>query len=143
MTRRLRLMYVDDEADIREVVEFALEDEADIELGLLDGGQAALEALAAELPDLIVLDVMMPGMDGPALLRRIRDTGVAVPVAFMTAKVQPQDVAFLTSLGAVGVIEKPFDPITVGQQIRELWHRHEGASCASTSSPHAAVPTNR
>ncbi len=128
MSGALRVMYVDDEDDIRDVVEFALEDESDIELTLCSGGSAALQSLGASSPDLIVLDVMMPGMDGPSLLASIREGGNAVPVAFMTAKVQTQDVAYLKSLGAVGVIAKPFDPMTLAQQIREIWRLAQNPS---------------
>jgi two-component system OmpR family response regulator len=119
MSARLNLMYVDDDADIREVVEFALEDEADIALRLCPNGPAALAAAAADPPELILLDVMMPGMDGPTVLQRLRDAGCAAPVVFMTAKVQTHDVERLRALGAAGVIAKPFDPLQLAAQIRQ------------------------
>lgn len=120
MTEPLRIMYVDDEDDIREVVEFALEDEPDFQLSLCRSGPDALALLSTERPDLIVLDVMMPGMDGPAVLGKLREAGIDVPVAFMTAKVQSSDIAHLMSLGAVAVIAKPFDPMQLAVQLRAV-----------------------
>jgi CheY-like chemotaxis protein len=118
MNERTRILYVDDEEDIREVVEFALEDESDLDIALCASGEEALERVARERPDLLLLDVMMPGMDGPEVLARLRATGSDVPVAFMTAKIQTADIAHLMSIGAVSVIAKPFDPMTLASQIR-------------------------
>jgi len=119
----MRLLYVDDEDDIRAVVDFALEDESDIDLALASDGPQAIALNASFLPDLILLDVMMPGLDGPATLQCIREGAInaAVPIAFITAKVQREEVAHLRSLGAVDVIEKPFDPLALPQRIRELF----------------------
>ena len=85
-------------------------------------GAEALEALATFSPDLIVLDVMMPAMDGPTLLARIRENTLLadVPVIFMTAKAEPDEVARLRSLGAIAVITKPFEPMTLATEIRRL-----------------------
>lgn len=121
MTEPLRILYVDDEDDIREVVEFALEDEPDFHLSLCRSGADALARMQLERPDLILLDVMMPGMDGPAVLGKLREAGIDVPVAFMTAKVQSSDIAHLMALGAVGVIAKPFDPMLLAGQIRKVF----------------------
>ncbi len=117
-----RLLYVDDEADIREIVEFALEDEPDLEVRFATSGPEAIRLHASFQPDLILLDVMMPGLDGPGTLRAIRagDVRPAVPVAFITAKVQREDVTALRALGAVDVIEKPFDPLTLAARVRDL-----------------------
>lgn len=120
MTDPLRILYVDDEDDIREVVEFALEDEPDLQVKLCRSGPEALARLREERPDLILLDVMMPGMDGPAVLGKIREAGIDVPIAFMTAKVQTDDIAYLTAIGAVAVIAKPFDPMRLAGQIRRV-----------------------
>ena len=117
------LLYVDDEADIRDIVEFALEDEEDIEFVTTDNGEEAIEMNARLQPDLILLDVMMPKIDGPETLRRIRlgSSNQNVPIAFITAKIQKTEVAFLHSLGAVDVIEKPFDPLALAERIRHIW----------------------
>ena len=90
-------------------------------------GQRALELAAAERPQLILLDVMMPGMDGPQTLTELRKLSCmkGVPIVFMTAKAQTQEVAAYRDLGAAGVIIKPFDPMTLSDQIREIWeHKH-------------------
>ena len=122
--RKPRVMYVEDEADIREVAEFALEDEG-FELLFCAGGQEALAQVAEFAPDLILLDVMMPGMDGPSTLQQLRELpGLATTaVAFLTAKVQPAEVAGFLALGALEVIAKPFDPMALPEQVRELLAR--------------------
>jgi len=119
-----RVMYVEDEADIREVAEFALEDEG-FELLFCAGGQEALDQVLAFAPDLILLDVMMPGLDGPSTLQQLRKLPglVNTAVAFLTAKVQPSEVAGFLALGALEVIAKPFDPMALPGQIRELLAR--------------------
>ncbi len=130
MPNPLRVLYVDDEADIRSIVEFALEDEADLELALCGSGLEALERVTDFRPDLILLDVMMPGMDGPTTLRRLRAIPgqKRTPVAFVTAKVQPQEVEHFHALGAVEVIAKPFDPMALADQVRAIWERSRNAA---------------
>lgn len=122
-----RILYVEDEADIREVAEFALEDEG-FELLFCASGNEALDKAEAFAPHLILLDVMMPGLDGPSTLKGLRELPnlEATPVAFLTAKVQPGEVDEFLSLGAIDVIAKPFDPMTLPDQIRALLVRaHE------------------
>lgn len=117
------VVYVDDESDIREVALLALEDVAGFSVQAYASGQQLLQALPATPPDLLLLDVMMPGMDGPTLLQALRaqPAYAQVPVIFMTAKVQPAEVAALRAAGAIGVIAKPFDPMGLGEDIRALW----------------------
>ncbi|MBA4177053.1 MAG: hypothetical protein C0505_10915 [Leptothrix sp. (in: Bacteria)] len=126
MGQPLRVLYVDDEEDIRTIVEFALEDEPDIGISICASGREALAQVDDLQPDLVLLDVMMPAMDGPTTLQRLRERPLyaKTPVAFVTAKVQPHEVAHLKSLGAIGVIAKPFDPMTLADQVREAWQRH-------------------
>jgi CheY-like chemotaxis protein len=122
------LLYVDDDADIREIVQMSLSLDGAMAVFLSDGGERALTKMRVEQPDLVVLDVMMPGMDGPAILKRMRGDAELrhIPVVFMTAKANPQEVARLTDLSAIGVIAKPFDPMALGDQVRALWKsRHE------------------
>ena len=121
----MRIVYVDDDADIRTIVKFALEDEEDIELSLCGSGQEALDCIDALRPDLILLDVMMPGMDGPTTLRQLRQRAAFanVPVAFVTAKVQPHEIEQFKAMGAVDVIAKPFDAMILAGQVRALWNR--------------------
>ena len=125
MNELLKIMYVDDEADIRTIVEFALEDEADFELRICASGQEALDTIGDYRPDFILLDVMMPGMDGPATLQRLHELPdfAKVPVVFVTAKVQPQEVAHFKAIGAMDVIAKPFDPMALADQVRHIWDR--------------------
>lgn len=121
-TKLRTLLYVDDEPDIREIVQMALS-VANIDVKTCESGIRALAFLAEEKPDLVLLDVMMPGMDGPTTLTRMRaDSALAeIPVAFMTAKAMPQEIERFHKLGAVGVIAKPFDPIQLSQQLFKLW----------------------
>ena len=116
------LLYVDDEPDIREIVKMALA-VANIDVQTGESGKQALELLPALKPDLVMLDVMMPGMDGPTTLRKMREDPAfaCIPVAFMTAKAMPQEIARFRQLGAIGVIAKPFDPIQLSQQVFALW----------------------
>lgn len=125
MTELMKIMYVDDEADIRTIVQFALEDEEDFELKICASGQEALDAVGSYRPDLVLLDVMMPGMDGPTTLQRLREQPewARLPIAFVTAKVQPQEVAHFKAIGAVDVIAKPFDPMVLADQVRDIWER--------------------
>lgn len=128
MTEKLRLLYVDDESDIRDIVEIALEDETDLELRLCPSGAAALELMQQYRPDLLLLDVMMPGMDGPTTLKRLRELPgcEAIPAVFVTAKVHPHEVEQFKTLGAIGVIAKPFDPMLLADQVRALWEQSRG-----------------
>ncbi len=125
MTETLKIMYVDDEADIRTIVEFALEDEEDFELKLCASGQEALDNVDSYRPDLVLLDVMMPGMDGPTTLQRLHEhpSFAQLPIAFVTAKVQPNEVAHFKAIGATDVIAKPFDPMSLADQVRDIWLR--------------------
>lgn len=117
-----RLLYVDDEPDLREVAVMSLELDPDFEVREAASGQAALEIARQWQPALILLDVMMPGMDGPATRRALaaQPETASIPVAFITARTQACDVEALTELGARGVIAKPFDPMTLAQQVRTL-----------------------
>ena len=95
-------------------------------------GQEALDAAPAAMADLLLLDVMMPGMDGPTTLQALRAMpGTATtPVVFMTAKVQASEVALYKSIGALEVISKPFDPMLLSDQLRQIW-------AAAPAPPHA------
>jgi CheY-like chemotaxis protein len=116
----LRVLHVDDEPDIREVVEVSLSLDPDFETRSCGSGQEALAVAADWPPDVILLDVMMPVMDGPAMLTRLRDNEqtAEIPVVFMTARAQSSETVFFRSLGAAGVISKPFDPMTLAASVR-------------------------
>jgi two-component system OmpR family response regulator len=120
-----RIMYVDDEPDIRTIVDLVLHTLEGFSVTLCGSGAEALERAPEILPQLVLLDVMMPGMDGPETLRALRALPAtsAVPVVFVTAKVQPAEVARFRSLGAADVIAKPFDPLALAGQVRAIWSR--------------------
>ncbi|MNV43635.1 Transcriptional regulatory protein SrrA [compost metagenome] len=119
----LALMHVDDEPDIREVAAMALELDPDVALTSLGSGQEALDRIArGETPDVLLLDFMMPTLDGTGVLKRLREIPghEATPVIFMTARAQSGEIEQLKGLGAIGVIVKPFDPMTLAEQVRAL-----------------------
>lgn len=121
----LRVLYIEDEADIRDVARFALEDEG-FDLLFCASGNEALQKAEDFRPDLILLDVMMPGMDGPTTLKHLHEiTGLEnVPVIFLTAKVQPGEINDFIKMGAIDVIPKPFDPMGLAEQILMIWKNH-------------------
>ena len=101
-----RILYVDDEADIREVAQMALEIDPQFEVRTCASGADGVEQAIAWRPDLILLDVMMPVMDGPAVLRLLQESPAtaSIPVVFITARTQAEEVAALEKLGGRGVI---------------------------------------
>lgn len=118
-----RILYVDDEADIREVALMALELDPDNQVRACASGGEAIRVVPEWQPDLILLDVMMPGMDGPATLSALREQGRDVPVVFITARTQESEREALLAAGALGVIAKPFDPMTLADAVREYLPR--------------------
>lgn len=118
-----KILYIEDEADIQTIARLALESIGGFVVETCSSGREGLDCVASFAPDLILLDVMMPDMDGPATLRALRQLPglAAAPVVFMTAKVQPQELAGYRALGALDVIAKPFDPMTLAEQVREIW----------------------
>jgi DNA-binding response OmpR family regulator len=126
----LRVLHVDDEPDIREVVEISLALDSDFEMRSCESGEQALALAAAWPPDIILLDVMMPLMDGPATLARLRGNAqtASIPVVFMTARAQLRELDVFRSLGAVGVICKPFDPMTLAASVRSYVSRKDDLS---------------
>ena len=118
-----RILYVEDEPDIQAVARIALESVGGFILEVCSSGFEALEKCANFNPDLLLLDVMMPGMDGVSTLKELRkQPGLDnVPAMFMTAKVRPSEIEQLRQEGAIDVIPKPFDPMTLSDQIRKIW----------------------
>lgn len=117
------ILYVDDEPDIREVVELSLALLPGVSVHSCESGEQALALLPQLRPDLVLMDVMMPGMDGPTLLGHMRERADSahIPILFMTAKVLPQEVERFHALGAAAVIPKPFDPMRLGKQVLSIW----------------------
>lgn len=124
MTKPLNcILYVEDEPDIRMVAQMALEAVGGFKVIACASGQEALDAAPGAGADLLLLDVMMPGMDGPSTLKSLRElpSTANTPVIFMTAKVQAAEVAVYKGLGALEVIPKPFDPMELSAQIQRIW----------------------
>jgi CheY-like chemotaxis protein len=114
-----RILIVDDEDDIREVAQMSLETIGGWLVECVATPEEGIVAAAERKPDAILLDVMMPGIDGPTALGKLRsrfDTR-DIPVLFLTAKVQPSDREQLQGLGADGLVPKPFDPMTLSADI--------------------------
>jgi len=125
MSELERILYVEDEPDIQAVAKLALESVGGFVLHVCSSGSQAIEEAEEFAPQLILLDVMMPGMDGPTTMKELRkiDSLAKVPVIFMTAKVQTNEVAEYMEMGAVEVIAKPFDPMTLSDTIRSIWEK--------------------
>jgi two-component system, OmpR family, response regulator len=129
------ILYVDDDPDICEVVRATLCLIAGLEVQTAESGERAID-LAYELrPDLILMDVMMPGLDGPSTFDRLRASPLIrdIPVIFLTAKVLPTEIARFLGFGAIGVIAKPFDPLKLGEELILLWNGMDEAAGARES----------
>lgn len=121
-----RILLVEDDRDIQVIVRVALENVGGFTVEVCGSGKEALDKGPGFAPDLILLDVMMPGMDGPdtfKLLRELPETK-ETPVVFLTAKAKEQEVARYKQMGAIDVIVKPFDPMTIADTVRGIWERH-------------------
>jgi two-component system OmpR family response regulator len=122
------ILCIDDEEDILQVAKLSLEMVGGLRVSLCHGSKQAVPEAVRLSPDLILLDVMMPERDGPATLLALRaePASAGIPVVFMTAKVQPAEVAHYLELGAVGVVSKPFDPMTLSDNLKSLWAKRNG-----------------
>lgn len=127
MSEMLKILYVDDEPDIRIIVEMALGLDDAMDVKLAESGHEALELLGRGgwLPDLALIDMMMPGMSGMDVLgvMREREDTRAVPVVFVTASARQDDMDRYVDAGAIGVISKPFDPMSLAKTVREYSER--------------------
>ena len=119
-----RITYVEDEPDIRTIAELALTRIGGFTLQVCGSGREAVDQAPGFKPHLILLDVMMPGIDGLETLSRLRENKetAKTPVIFMTAKAQRHETDHYRSLGAIGVIPKPFDPLELPMTITAIWH---------------------
>lgn len=122
-----RILYIEDEPDIQTVAKLALETIGGYVLEVCSSGSEAIAVAETFAPDLILLDVMMPGMDGPTTLKNLQEIKAIgnTPAIFMTAKVQADEVKQLKQCGAIDVIAKPFDPITLSETINGIWAKHK------------------
>lgn len=116
----MKVLVIDDDDDIRRIARLSLSRVGGLDVVEASDGPTGVACARAESPDVILLDVMMPGMDGPATLLSLRanpDTA-AIPVVFLTAKAMPDEVRRLRSLGVRGVLNKPFDPMTLAAELK-------------------------
>jgi CheY-like chemotaxis protein len=116
-----RILIIDDEDDIREVAALSLEAIAGWQVFTASSGVEGISVATTEQPDAILMDVMMPGVDGPTTFRNMQqDPLIAhIPVLLLTAKVQGVDQRRFAGLGVTAVLFKPFDPLTLAKQISE------------------------
>lgn len=123
-----RIMCVEDDGDIRTILDFSLARLGKYEVLLCPGGQQALDQVEAFKPQLVLLDVMMPEMDGPQTLTHLRALEVmkGVPVVFLTAKAMQNEIEELLVHGATGIIVKPFDPVKLPKDILIYWEHAYG-----------------
>lgn len=121
----MKVLIVDDDANIRLLIKMSLDALTKWQVLVAESGQQAIEIVGKDKPDLILLDRMMPEMDGIQTLLELRKTaeGANVPVIFLTAKVQQQEMEEYSQSGVKGIITKPFDPMTLHKKVQELMTR--------------------
>ncbi len=119
-----RVCYVEDDEDIQRIVRMSLEKVGKMTVEVVGDPMVAIERMAVFKPELVMLDWMMPGMDGPTLFRKMRETPEVrdLPVVFITAKASQRELDELQKLGALGTISKPFSPKDLPDQLRALWN---------------------
>ncbi len=122
-----KVMLVEDDPDIREIAEMALGTVGGFEVMACASGGEALRRVDGFAPQLAVIDVMMPAMDGPTLFAslRARPATAKLPIVFMTAKVQPEEIERWHALGAADVVAKPFDPLALADRLRAIWNKSD------------------
>ena len=116
---------MEDNDDIRTIVKSALEKIGGYQVHACASGAEALLSISDFAPQLLLLDMMMPGMDGPAVLAKVRERPemAGLPVIFLTARASSTDIETLFALGALDVLKKPFDPMTLHEQVGAAWHK--------------------
>lgn len=119
-----RILYAEDEPDVQTVVELTVQTMSNYEIKICDNGKRLLECVEEYNPDLILLDVMMPEMDGPTTYKNLQENPNTknIPVVFMTAKAQVHEIETFKETGILGVITKPFDPINLCSEIEGVWN---------------------
>jgi CheY-like chemotaxis protein len=121
----MKILVIDDEEDVRYIVRMSIGRTAGMQVLEAEQGQEGIELAKQERPDLILLDLMMPGVDGTAVFHALREAPetAAIPVIFLTAAAMNSEIERLEKLGAKGVIRKPFDPLQLEERIREILAR--------------------
>lgn len=125
-----KILYAEDEPDIRSIAQIALEDLGGFSVEYCNDGKDIIAIAMKFKPDLFLLDVMMPGKDGLAVLRELRQVPLFAntPAVFMTAKIQPNEIAEYKMMGVLDVIVKPFDPMTLAKTLRTIWKKYAEAA---------------
>lgn len=121
-----KILYAEDEEDIKEIAVLAIEAIGGFEVATCNCGSDVLELARKFQPQLILLDVMMPVMDGPATLLALKKDPQLkhIPVIFLTAKIMHEEIGRFKAMGAIDIIAKPFDPMTLSAQIQTIWNNH-------------------
>ena len=116
-----KIIIVEDEADIQKILQLGLEQIAGFCVEVCSSGHELLQKIDEFQPDLVLLDVMMEGMDGPSTLHKLREIGNSTPCIFLTAKSEPDEIERFLNMGAIGVLNKPFDLAKLPEDIRRIW----------------------
>ncbi len=134
------VLIIDDEDDIREVAALSLEATAGWKILTASSGSEGIEVAVAHQPDAILMDVMMPGVDGPTTYRIMKENPAIshIPVLLLTAKVQGVDKRRFADLGVAAILFKPFDPLTLAEQIAEALHWSDDDQSVHTQIPPAS-----
>jgi CheY-like chemotaxis protein len=121
----MKICYVEDDEDIQRIVRLSLERVGKMTVEIVGDPMVAIDAMKAFVPDLVLLDWMMPGMDGPTLFRAMKERPEtkALPVVFITARANQVELDELTAMGAAGTISKPFSPKDLPDQLRAIWEK--------------------
>ena len=122
-----KILYAEDEPDVQTIVQISVWSTCNYEMKVCDNGQLLLDCVEDYKPDLILLDVMMPFMDGPTTFKNLQlnEATKNIPVIFITTLVQINALKQFKEHGIIGVITKPFDPVTLCSDIRELWEKSQ------------------
>lgn len=120
-----KILYAEDEKDVQTIVEISVWSTSNYEIKICDNGKILLDSVEDYNPDLIMLDVMMPEMDGVTTLKNLQanEKTKNIPVIFITAKAQTNEVKLFNESGIIGVITKPFDPMSLCSTIKEIWDK--------------------
>ncbi len=118
----LRILLIEDDPDIQRMVQLSLKFQGGHEVMVASGGQEGIAKAEQERPDLILLDVMMPEMDGYETCRRLKanPATASIPIVFLSARAQQSEIQKGRDLGAIGYLVKPFDPMTLSSQLEEM-----------------------
>jgi len=121
-----KILYAEDEPDVQTVVELTIQTMSDYDIKVCDNGKILLDCVEEYNPDLILLDVMMPEMDGPTTFKNLQENEKTknIPIIFMTAKAQSHEVENLKNSGAIGIITKPFDPLQLCSDLEKIWGKN-------------------